>query len=337
MTLLHASGILLAAVVGFAAHRASLCTVKAVAEVMNSGTAYMFGSFARAALWATAVAGVAGLIWPLMPQAPVALSRSLSLAGGFLFGVGAAINGGCSLSTVQRLIDGELSMLATLGGLAAGVALGQAVIVIGEYSAQPMPTSAWMTYPVWAALLLPGLLLWCGREAIHLWRTPMPATSIWVRLGQSTYRPASAAALMGVAAGALYPLHGAWTYTNFLRSEVGAWFDAAPAPSVFHAMLVASLVAGMLLSASQRSAFKLRTAPAAVFLRSAFGGILMGIGVALIPGGNDTLLLAAIPALWPWAFPTYLALIGGIASTILAIRVVKGTISEVRCPADGCD
>lgn len=103
MTLLHPGALLLAALVGFAAHRSSLCPEKAVAEVMSSGTAFTFGSFARATLWAIAVAGAAGLIWPLMPQASVTLSLPLSFAGGFVFGVGAALSGGCLLPTVQRL------------------------------------------------------------------------------------------------------------------------------------------------------------------------------------------------------------------------------------------
>lgn len=337
MTLLHAGALLLAAIVGFAAHRASLCTVKAVAEVMSSGTAHMFGSFARAALWAAAIAGVVGLIGPGTLQAPVAWSPSFSLAGGFVFGVGAALNGGCSLSTVQRLIDGELSMLATLVGLAAGVAFGQAFIVSGGVSAQPMPASPWMTHPPWAVLLLVGLLLWCVREAFRLLHAAVPATTIREILGQPTYQPAPAAALMGVAAGTLYPLQGAWTYTNFLRSEAGAWLGAVVPPSGFHALLVTSVLAGMLLSARRRNSFHLRTAPAPVCLRAACGGALMGIGVALIPGGNDTLLLAAIPALWPWALPTYLALIGGVAVTMLAMRAVTRTTPEVRCRADGCD
>lgn len=337
MTLLHACALLLAAVVGFAAHRASLCTVKAVTEVMSSGTAHMFGSFARAALWAAAVAGVVGLMGSVAPQAPVVWSSSFSLAGAFVFGVGAALNGGCSLSTLQRLIDGELSMLATLVGLAAGVALGQALITSGGVSAQPVPVSPWTTRPAWAVVLLMGLILWCVREAFRLRRAALPSSSIWARLDQPTYRPASAAVLMGVAAGTLYPLQGAWTYTNFLRSEAGAWFGAALPPSDYHALLVASLLAGMLLSARQRNSFHVRTAPASVCLRSAFGGALMGIGVALIPGGNDTLLLAAIPALWPWALPTYLVLIGGVAVTMLALRAVKGVMPEVRCRADGCE
>lgn len=37
--------------VGFAAHRASLCTVRAVAELFTSSSAHMLVSFARAAAW----------------------------------------------------------------------------------------------------------------------------------------------------------------------------------------------------------------------------------------------------------------------------------------------
>lgn len=337
VTLLQVCALGLSAVVGFAAHRASLCTVKAAAEVIDSGTAHLFGAFARAALWATAVAGVFGILAPIMPQTPVAGSAPLALAGGFVFGIGAALNGGCSLSTVQRLIDGELSMLVTLLGLVAGVSLGLAFIVNADIPAAPMRVVPWTTRPAWANVLLLGLLLWCGREGVRLLRAPMVGT-LMARLRQPTYHPASAAALMGVAAGTLYPLQGAWTYTNFVRSEAGAWLGTALPPSGFHALLVASVLVGMLISARQRNAFHLRTAPAAVYVRAACGGALMGIGVALIPGGNDTLLLAAIPALSPWAMPTYLALVGGVTVTMLGMRAVKrAPFARVRWRADSCD
>lgn len=336
VTLLQVCALGLAAVVGFAAHRASLCTVKAVAEVIDSGTAHLFGAFARAALWATAVAGVFGILAPVMPQTPVAGSAPLSLAGGFVFGVGAALNGGCSLSTVQRLIDGELSMLVTLLGLAAGVLLGLAFIVGADLPVGPTRVVPWTTRPEWATVLLLGLLFWCGREGLRLLRAPVG--TLMARLRQPTYRPASAAALMGVAAGTLYPLQGAWTYTNFVRGEVGAWFGTALPPSGFHALLVACVLVGMLISARQRNAFHLRTARAAVYLRAACGGALMGIGVALIPGGNDTLLLAAIPALSPWAVPTYMALVAGVTITMLGMRAVKrAPCARVRWRADSCD
>ncbi|WP_316502973.1 YeeE/YedE thiosulfate transporter family protein [Klebsiella grimontii] len=41
-------------------------------------------------------------------------------------------------------------------------------------------------------------------------------------------------------------------------------------------------------------------------LRSVVGGTLMGIGIALIPGGNDGLILAAVPTLSPGGIVAYL-------------------------------
>ena len=51
-----------AALVGFAAHRASLCNVRAVAEIMTSGTTHMLGSLMQAALWMALLAGVLSLV-----------------------------------------------------------------------------------------------------------------------------------------------------------------------------------------------------------------------------------------------------------------------------------
>ncbi|MHC4549463.1 MAG: hypothetical protein ACYTEZ_11880 [Planctomycetota bacterium] len=40
---------------GFAAHRASLCTVRAIGEILHTRRASILASFAKAALWAVAV------------------------------------------------------------------------------------------------------------------------------------------------------------------------------------------------------------------------------------------------------------------------------------------
>ncbi len=51
-----------AALIGFAAHRASLCNVRAVAEIMTSRTAHMLGSLMQAALWMALLAGGLALL-----------------------------------------------------------------------------------------------------------------------------------------------------------------------------------------------------------------------------------------------------------------------------------
>src|SRR6516165_11417909 len=112
----------LAAILGFAAQRASICNVKAIAEVMTSRTGYMFACIFKSMLW------VFVLTVPFLMLMPTAGARLTgwqlsigTLFGGFVFGLGAAINGACAFSTLARLADGQLRMLGTLCGFIVGV------------------------------------------------------------------------------------------------------------------------------------------------------------------------------------------------------------------------
>src|SRR5437879_4089225 len=82
----------LAAILGFAAHRASVCTVRAVAEVVTSRTGHMLVSIGKSVLWVIAVT-VPVLL--LMPAAGAKLTwwplTGAAVIGGFAFGMGAAM------------------------------------------------------------------------------------------------------------------------------------------------------------------------------------------------------------------------------------------------------
>ncbi len=62
----------------------------------------------------------------------------------------------------------------------------------------------------------------------------------------------------------------------------------------------------------------------------------MGFGAFIIPGGDDVLLLQGIPSLSPHALFALVAMIIGIADTIIVIRFVAGEYMRVRCVSDGC-
>lgn len=335
MLLLPALSLSFAMLIGFAAHRASLCTVRAVAEIMSSRTAWMLTSFLKAAAWAAAIAGAHMLLDPAAAvPALVRTPHAVSLAGAFVFGVGAAINGGCSLSTLQRLADGDLSMLATLAAFVCGVlAANQLAAHLGG-SDLGQATSFWNSGH---ALVLPLLLLlwlWVLLEAIRLLRSPAVAAGFRDRLLAPAYRLSSAAALLGIAGGLLYGLQGAWSYSNFLRAEAVSWQGDAPTPTALHALLVIAMLAGMLASSWQRRSFALGTHWRQLPRRVA-GGLLMGIGAALVPGGNDTLILAAIPTASVWALANYFALIAGVAA-LFAMRMTMGKLFVVECGGDLC-
>jgi uncharacterized membrane protein YedE/YeeE len=330
--------IALVMLVGFAAHRASLCTVKAVAEIMTKGAASMLASFAKAAAWTAALSGTilffttaSGMpVWVRTPHA-------YALAGGFVFGIGAAVNGGCSFSTLQRLADGDLSMLGTLSGFVVGI-LGWVFLdqSLGLTVLQTRP-SFWQVEHVWRLPLLIILWLWVLQESIRLWGSQTAKAKLHRRLARHTYRPSSAAALLGIAGGLLFTLQGAWTYTNYLRAEVSSWLGATSPPTPFHGVLLGALFLGMLFSSLQRHSFALKLDWGPRLGRHVAGGILMGVGGALVPGGNDTLILVAIPSLSLWAIGVYLALLAGVALTLMTMHMPNGSFDRVECRGDGCE
>lgn len=343
VTLSTALALACAALVGFAAHRASLCNVRAVAEIMSSGTAHMLGSLMQAALWMALLAGGLLLLagYPL-PAVRMPLLAAWALWGGWLFGVGAALNGGCSLSTLHRLADGELGMLATLLGFALGVVLWAVILANGgmlrpgEFT--PV-TNFWARWPALSPWLLLALALWAlSRVASlrRLSRSSAPA-SIRQRVLAPYYHLTVSAALMGLAGGVLYATQGAWSYTNHLRTSVLHAWTGSDAPAATHSALVVALALGMVASAVQRGSVEWRRPQHAVsWLRHTGGGMLMGAGAAMVPGGNDTLLLNALPTLALQAVGAYVAMLGGIATVLWLMRRTRMPMPATRCTEAGC-
>jgi hypothetical protein len=109
---------------GYASHRASLCTVRAVADILKAGRFERFGGFVRAVLWTMLLTLPALYFFPEHVPAPTRSGQLWTgLIGGLLFGLGAALNKGCAFSTLQRLADADWRMLATLAGFVGGSAL----------------------------------------------------------------------------------------------------------------------------------------------------------------------------------------------------------------------
>ena len=112
----------LAALLGFTAHRAGICAVKAVGEIITTRRAHMLVSFAKTILWILTAMLVIGWAAPGYMSSIRLAPSAASIAGAFAFGVGAAVNGGCAFSTITRLGNGDLGMLLTIFALTAIVA-----------------------------------------------------------------------------------------------------------------------------------------------------------------------------------------------------------------------
>ncbi len=62
----------------------------------------------------------------------------------------------------------------------------------------------------------------------------------------------------------------------------------------------------------------------------------MGLGAAMIPGGNDVLILHGIPFLSPHAVPAFLAMLVGIAVSLMGMRALGRDIPRIDCGGDIC-
>jgi uncharacterized protein len=326
---------ILAAVLGFAAHRASVCMVRAVAEVITSRTCQLLVSIGKSMLWVAAASTPVVLLMPSIganvPNWPL---TGASVLGGFVFGIGAAINGACAYSTMARLVDGEGGMLVTVAALAIGILCFAALAGRGWLD-RPASTPPSVGSPSkWGLLVVLALTLWCLYEAVRLWRSRQAGLRIRDLALAPQYRLSSAAMLIGLAGAAIFLMYGSASYTVTVQQVVEGLRGTGVFPAPERWLLLLAVMAGMLLSTLQRGSFRLDWRPRWMWLRNLCGGMLMGVGIALTPGGNDALVLSGIPSLSPHALPALLAVVLGAALGVLVMRAWFGIELRIACRND---
>ncbi|MGM9488113.1 YeeE/YedE thiosulfate transporter family protein [Ideonella sp. YS5] len=297
-----------AALMGAAIQRGATCTVAAVHELMDQGRGTRLRSLLEASLW---VAG--GLLLlralplpaPTLP-APYAVSR-WTLLGSALLGLGAFVNRACVFGAVARLGNGEWAYLATPPGFFFGC-----LSVDALFRVRPDPL------PGGSALFAAPLALGWAWAAFVLWRVSGP----WRRRGghpRLAWTPHAATLSIGLAFLALLLLEGSWAYTDALA-------ELARGMAMGHGTrlgLFGCLLAGAMWGGWRAGLWKARTPRAVELLRCFSGGLLMGWGSLLIPGGNDGLILLGLPMLWPYAWVAFATMCLVIAAALWAARQVR--------------
>ncbi|MGB5211610.1 MAG: YeeE/YedE thiosulfate transporter family protein [Gammaproteobacteria bacterium] len=332
MSLLWLSAIL-AFALGFSAYRASICTVAAVAEVMSSRTGRVFLSFAKVVGWVLLVNGL--LVWwmpdlarPVKPQPGLLMA----LIGGLVFGIGAAVNGGCGFSTISKIAQGNIHMAMTLPAFVIGVSAGAVLLAWIDTGASL--TTPWVGEQTGLVLLL-LLGLWGVWEIVEIIGPNLRGDGIWRGISAGRYRLSTGAAIVGICSGGIYALHGRWAYSSQL---VDAFIERPGLPSAeghIAGWLFLALLAGAIVSAVSNRQFSF-SFDKDMWLRNLIGGFLMGAGAMLVPGGNAALILQDLPTLSVHAIVAYLAMILGIGMTLMLFRRVTGASMTVSCGGDLC-
>lgn len=315
----------LAFIVGLASQKGSICAVAAVQELLDHRRPRQGVAILACSAWVLAV--TVPLAW-LLPRSTLAVSLPVDLpllAGAFAFGMGAAVNRGCAFSTVTRLGGGDLSYLAAAAGLAGGLGLLALWRGLAREVPAPERISVLAEPQPWSLLLVAALLAAGAALLVRLvrgraWR------NAWSR---ARWNPFAATAVIGVAGGTLYALHGPWMYTSLIPRALGQPVSPDGIPAWEVALLTAAVLAGATVSVRASGRFRLHFDPgraAACFA----GGLLMGGGAGLSYGGNDVLVLHALPSLALHALPAWLAVAAGAAIVLLSRRRLAARAARWR-------
>src|SRR5262249_44365089 len=212
-------------------------------------TGYMFACIGKSVLWVSAV--TLPFLW-LMPASGTNLTgwpfTATAMLGGLLFGIGAGINGACAYSTMARLADGDLRMIATIGAFALGV-LAYVTLLDWHWVVRPPPGPALVGSAIMgAALLAAGLAAWALYEFVRLWRARPTDIGFAKRVLAVQYRLSTTAMIMGVATAVLILLYGPLGYTSTFEQVIEGALGTRAWPTTVRWILIIAILAGMVLS-----------------------------------------------------------------------------------------
>lgn len=283
------ASVILALLMGFAVQRGGTCLVAALEEVVQKRRWMRLRALLETSLW---VLGGFVLLraFNRLPEVPMGYPLHWHAAlGGALLGVGAFINGGCAFGVVARIGSGQWAWLATPPGFLAGFALADRSL--GMTSAMPLAIPVWLQQvPIALVPLIIALLV--ARLGWLAWNryNGTTATTIW--------SPHHATIVLGVAFLLLFVCVGAWAYTDILAElATGRFMELG-----LRGLLLPAMFAGALLGGWSAGIWQHRWPSPRTLLRCFVGGVLMGVGSTLVPGGNDSLILFGMPLLWPNAW-----------------------------------
>jgi len=290
---------LLTFLLGAALSQVSLCAVAAVQQWVVTGQAVGMHRLLVAASSAGVVLLVLSRCLPETALLPRDLPINVSLVlGSVLLGIGALLNGACYLGSVLYLGSGNMNFLFTLIGLGLGMRCSElAGAVAAAASSQPVT----LTRPLWWA----GLVTYVLVVSLSLWLTRARRAVIWPLC-------------TGLFAALVYACRPGWSYGQLIDSLAHAdwrgmtWLANGAALALFAGAIAGSIYTGR---------WHWQWPGSLRALRCLSGGVLMGMGAAYIPGGNDMLLLWSIPGLAPYGAVAFVIMVSTLAALLYGAEI----------------
>ncbi len=295
--------------VGFAMKSGGLCTYAAVRQIVDQRRFEKLFIFLGVAAWAGVV--LLPLYWidhSIFKLSMTHSSFAVALLFGAVLGVGAVLNRGCFFGTFVALVGGNLNYLATLFGLSVGVGGGYLYLYdfrATELLSSPLSQNSFEGY-LWFGVMAFFALVMLKNRGFGSFESIKRALGI-ERLSRMAR---FSMVVIGVGGGVLYGSVSGWNYSDVL-SNITLIFLDKPQTTITTLALTAtvSMIFGGITAAIYTKSFAFVAMEWRLLLGCFAGGVLMGGASLLIPGGNDGMLLKAIPSLAWHAFVGYIAML----------------------------
>jgi len=285
------SSLILICILGYLSQSIGLCLVRGVNAAKDGKPLFLIAILlSGCTAW---VAGVFAYIFNIQISLVNYQVTLLSMIGGFLFGLGAAFNNGCGVSTISKLSRGHLTMLITVLGWFIGW------LLLTKFRAET-PLIGFIIKPIYhftglfiLSLIVVGFTLRISSENKKI---------LFTMLG------------IGLLGSLVFLIEPKWTPSALLKDmSYSYWLnDYSLWPDMSRYILISFLILGMLIAALRAKTFKLIIDKWQVCVKHLLAGICMGIGAALASGGNDSQLLLALPGLSLAGFVSVLFMLVGI-------------------------
>ncbi|TXG84205.1 MAG: hypothetical protein E6R12_05340 [Sphingomonadales bacterium] len=304
------------AALGFSIQKGGTCMVAAVEEFWTTRRVRLGRSLIETALWVTLLVGVAALLGLTVPATPDAVPGLSVAVGGVLLGLGAWLNGACALGTLAKIGSGQWAFFVTLAGIIVGVEISASAGLISETDMRlrAMPSVGALIFPSGSLLIV-----------LH-WRALLGR-----RDGDREHRKDLqwATVAIGICITIIGLSVGSWSYTAALRAilnhgPLAHRFDLAMLLAILGGAIVGGRIGKVAIKQATRSSL-LENA------RHLGGGLLMGLGGGLVPGGNDQLILFNAPLLEPFA---WLALTTMTLTILVCLAFERRSAAASPCPID---
>jgi uncharacterized protein len=276
-------------VLGFALNHGSICTVIATTELVAEKRSARSIALVECAVWAALVYTILETS-PTMQQGWSPLPYLVPAA--MLLGIGTYVNGACVFGSVAHFGNGNIGFGFAFLGVFAVFYIESLLGLVPDQS----PISA--SLPLGPALLAIALL---AILALRL--------GVSLRSESNFQRLTLAMGAIGITFTILAVLAPRFSITTSVGSIVSI--------PVAGTVISVCMFGGSLVAARFREGrFMLEWPTIKNIVRRTLGGILMGLGALLIPGGNDTLLMIGFPmGAWQAAL-AYVLLVASLAALI---------------------